>query len=100
MEILCYSALEGDLLTANNFMDLYGFTFSSIAQVRDYVHIRTKHNYIKAQLQSIDGNLSNAAKNDLRQRFADGIRFWNTDIVNYVSENYEIDIGYKNFPLG
>lgn len=95
-----YSALEGDLLTANNFMDLYGFTFSSIAQVRDYVHIRTKHNYIKAQLQSIDGNLSNAAKNDLRQRFADGIRFWNTDIVNYVSENYEIDIGYKNFPLG
>lgn len=83
-------ALEGDLKTANDFMNIYGFTFSSIANVRDYVHIRKYHNYIKAQLQSINGNVSNTARDDLRQRFASGIRFWNGDIVSYQYENYEL----------
>lgn len=85
-----YSALEGDLKTANDFMNLYGFTFSSIANVRDYVHIRKYHNYIKAQLQSINGNISNTVRADLRQRFASGIRFWNSDTVDYSYENYEL----------
>ena len=85
-----YSALEGDLKTANDFMNLYGFTFSSIANVKDYVYIRKYHNYIKAQLQSINGNLSNVARTDLRQRFANGIRFWNSDTISYEYENYEL----------
>lgn len=85
-----YSALEGDLKTANDFMNLYGFTFSGIANVKDYVHIRKYHNYIKAQLQSINGNISNTVRNDLRMRFANGIRFWNSDLVDYSYENYEL----------
>lgn len=84
-----YSALDGDLKTANDFMDLYGFTFSSVANVKDYANIRKYHNYIKAQLQSVDGNLSNAARRDLRDRFANGVRFWNSDTVSYAYENYE-----------
>ena len=82
--------MEGDLKTANDFMNLYGFTFSAIANVRDYVHIRKYHNYIKAQLQSINGNLNNVARADLRQRFANGIRFWNSDTISYEYENYEL----------
>lgn len=85
-----HEALEGDLETANQFMNLYGFTFNSVANVRDYVHIRSQHNYIRAQLQSINGNLSNVARADLRQRVADGIRFWNQDNISYQYENYEI----------
>ncbi len=85
-----YSALEGDLKTANDFMNIYGFTFGAVANVRDYVHTRKYHNYIKAQLQSIKGNLSNAAREDLRRRFADGVRFWNGDSVEYKYENYEL----------
>lgn len=85
-----HSALEGDLQTANDFMNQFGFTFSAIAQVKDYIHIRRYHNYIKAQLQSINGNLSNAARDELRQRFANGIRFWNGDEVSYGKENYEL----------
>lgn len=84
-----YSALDGDLKTANDFMDLYGFTFSSVANIKDYANIRKYHNYIKAQLQSVDGNLSNAARRDLRDRFASGVRFWNSDTVSYAYENYE-----------
>lgn len=85
-----HSALEGDLKTANDFMNIYGFTFGAVANVRDYVHIRKYHNYIKAQLQSINGNLSNSAREDLRRRFADGVRFWNGDSVEYKYENYEL----------
>lgn len=85
-----YSALEGDLKTANDFMNLYGFTFSGIANVKDYVHIRKYHNYVKAQLQSIKGNVSNTVRADLRQRFTSGIRFWNSDTVDYSYENYEL----------
>lgn len=84
-----YSALDGDLKTANDFMDLYGFTYSSIGNIRDYSNIRKYHNYIKAQLQNVDGNLSNTARNDLRTRFANGVRFWNGDVVSYQYENYE-----------
>lgn len=85
-----YSALEGDLKTANDFMNLYGFSFDSIANVKDYVHIRKYHNYVKAQLQGITGNISNTARDDLRQRFANGIRFWNQDEISYQYENYEL----------
>lgn len=85
-----YSALGGDLKTANDFMNLYGFSFDSIANVKDYVHIRKYHNYVKAQLQGITGNISNTARDDLRQRFASGIRFWNQDEISYQYENYEL----------
>lgn len=85
-----YSALEGDLKTANDFMNLYGFTFNSIANVKDYAHIRKYHNYVKAQLQGITGNISNTARDDLRQRFAQGVRFWNQDEISYEYENYEL----------
>ena len=85
-----YSALDGDLKSANDFMDLYGFTFNTVANVKDYANIRKYHNYVKAQLQSISGNLSNIARKDLRQRFADGVRFWNQDNVSYEYENYEL----------
>ena len=106
-----HSALEGDLKTANDFMNIYGFSFSGIANVKDYANIHKYHNYIKAQLQSINGNLSNTARVDLRQRFASGVRFWNQDKVAYEYENYEnwLDSGAnsfedwlenKNIPLG
>lgn len=84
-----YKALDGDLKTANDFMNLYGYTYSSVGAIREYVNIRKYHNYLKAQLQGIKGNMSNNARTDLRQRFANGIRFWNSDDINYNHENYE-----------
>ncbi len=84
-----HKALDGDLKTANDFMNLYGFSYNSIGNLKDFVNIRKYHNYIKAQIQGIYGAMSNMARNDLRQRFANGIRFWNSDDINYNHENYE-----------
>ena len=93
-----WSALDGDLKTAYDFMELYGFAVNAIGNVRDYVNIRKRHNYVKAQLQAITCDsevlaeksvMSNMSRQDLRQRFANGIRFWNIDKPDYSEENYE-----------
>lgn len=84
-----FSALDADLKSAFDFMELYGFSVNGIGDVKKYMSIRAKHNYVKAQIQKINGTLSNVAREDIRQRFAKGIRFWNTDFVSYVTENYE-----------
>ena len=84
-----FTALDGDLQSAFDFMNLFGFAVNSIGDIKDYVNIRKYHNYIKAQLQAITGAMSNTARNDLRQRFANGIRFWNIETPDYTQENYE-----------
>lgn len=84
-----FTALDGDLQTAFDFMELYGFSVNAIGKIQNYVNIRKFHNYIKAQLQAITGAMSNTARNDLRQRFANGIRFWNIETPDYTQENYE-----------
>ena len=70
-------------------MELFGFSVNAVGNVKDYANIRKFHNYIKAQVQAISGALSNTSRADLRQRFANGIRFWNQDTPDYSQENYE-----------
>lgn len=84
-----FTALDSDLQSAFDFMNLFGFAVNSIGDIKDYVNIRKYHNYIKAQLQAITGAMSNTARNDLRQRFSNGIRFWNIETPDYTQENYE-----------
>lgn len=84
-----FSALDGDLKSAFDFMELYGFSVNAIGNVKDYANIRKRYNYVKAQVQAISGALSNTSRADLRQRFANGVRFWNQDTPDYSQENYE-----------
>ena len=57
--------------------------------INNYTNIRKYHNFIKAKVQTVIGNISNEAREDLRRRFSEGVRFWNTDEVSYEYENYE-----------
>lgn len=85
-----WSALDGDIQTGFDFMELYGFSVNAIDNVKDYVNIRKYHNYVKAQIQAVTGvSMSNISRENLRQRFAQGIRFWNVDVPDYSKENYE-----------
>jgi hypothetical protein len=76
-------------------INLYGMTLNKITNIKNYDNIRRYHNYIEADIQGIKGiSLSNVIQDDIRQRFANGIRFWNADDngnynVSYVKENYE-----------
>lgn len=84
-----YVALDSGLQAANDFMDLYGFSVGVVDDIGNYTNIRKYHNYVKAQVNSVVGNISNEARNDLRRRFSEGIRFWNSDTISYEYENYE-----------
>ena len=84
-----YVALDSALQAANDFMDLYGFSVGVVDNINNYTNIRKYHNFIKAKVQTVIGNISNEAREDLRRRFSEGVRFWNTDEVSYEYENYE-----------
>lgn len=89
-------ALESDLIKANDYMFMNGFAYNQVDNPKSYLHTRKYFNYIKAQLGDIWGvPLSNETKNDIKQRFANGLRFWdystyNTSEGKYNLENYEL----------
>lgn len=85
-----YEILSHEKQLVNDYMDLYGFTFNCIDNIKNYCNIREYHNYIQAELTSISGvAISNNARADIKQRFQNGIRFWNSDNIQYDLENYE-----------
>ena len=89
-----YEGLDNELEVANAMMNMNGYTYNQYGNPRDFDSIRRRFNYIKANIGSLDGvPISNLIRADLRQRFANGIRFWREGInVDYTKENYEISI--------
>lgn len=88
-----YEGLNTELETANDIIHQNGFTYNKVGNVKDFDNIRKYFNYVQAVIGNIGGiAMSNVARNDLRQRFMNGVRFWNTDEVNYNVENIEKSI--------
>lgn len=91
-----YEALPQQLETANDYMFMYGFKCGLIDSIANHIHTRKYFNYIKAQIGDIQGvPLTNEIRNDIKQRFANGVRFWDattfaTNGVQYDKENYEL----------
>ena len=89
-------ALESDLEKANDYMVMNGFSYNQVDNPKNYLHTRKYFNYVKAQITEVWGvPLSNETRNDIKQRFANGLRFWNyatytTSEGKYTKENYEL----------
>jgi len=72
---------------------LYGYTYNRIGNVKNFDKTRKYFNYIEAIIESISGvSMTNAARDDIKQRFANGIRFWRNDEVDYSLVNCEISV--------
>lgn len=90
-----HEGLDHELEIANDIMNRDGYTYNQFDDVKKYDKIRKFYNYIKANIGTITGiPISNQARLNLRQRFANGIRFWNMNennefVVDYSKENYE-----------
>lgn len=85
-----YDALSNEKEMANDTMFKYGFTVNKIGKISNFINIRKYFNYIRAKLDAISGvAMSNTARTDLSTRFANGVRFWNSDDIQYEKENYE-----------
>lgn len=86
-----YEALSKDIDSANENMFVNGFNYEILDNIKNYDHIRKYFNFVQAEVENIGGiSISNNAREDLRQRFRNGVRFWNSDNIQYDLENYEI----------
>lgn len=100
-----FEGLDHELEIANDIMARDGFTYNQFDDVKKYDKVRKFFNYIKANIGTITGiPISNQARADLRNRFANGVRFWNKNeegkfVVDYSKENYEkwIETAYSSF---
>lgn len=85
-----YDILPNEKEIINDYMDMYGFTYNQVDNIKNCDNIRYYHNYIEADLTNITGiSISNTIREDIKNRFIQGIRFWNTDNIQYTLENYE-----------
>lgn len=85
-----YDVLPFEKEIINDFMDMYGFTYNQVDNIKNCDNIRYYHNYIEADLTNITGiSISNVIRDDIKNRFVQGVRFWNTDNIQYTLENYE-----------
>lgn len=98
-DLAIYIELQMPLTTEQkeiiNHLKLNGYVLNDVAKITDYDNKRISFNYIEAQVTGISGVvISNTIRDDIRQRFAGGVRFWNMNdanefVISYEKENYE-----------
>jgi hypothetical protein len=84
-----HSALDADKRKMLDYFNMFGFSFQQIGNVRDWHNTREFYNFVQANIDNIVGNIGNEIRADLKRRFAEGVRFWASDNIDYTIENYE-----------
>lgn len=83
-----YEALDTDSRKMLDYMNMYGFKYGLIGNVKDFDNVRARFNYIAANVDIINFPLSDTEHERLKQALR-SVRFWNGDSVSYDLENYE-----------
>lgn len=83
-------AIDCDIQTYNDYTHKYGFTYSQFDKIENHLYTRKTFNYIRANVEGIEGQFSEYVREQMRQLFARGIRFWHINISDYEQQNYEI----------
>ena len=84
-----YDILPNEKKMIDDSINMNGMTLNKVENIKKYDNMRAYHNYIQANIENIKGNISSPIRDDIRKRFANGIRFWNVDEISYEKENYE-----------
>lgn len=87
--LILEKALDFEILQDADVMFMYGFTYNRLGNIGDYDNIRKHFNYVQADIEIISAPISSLEEDRLKARFANGVRFWNSDTVQYTLENYE-----------
>lgn len=87
-----YDILDQDKEKINDFMYLYGFSYNRVDTISNFTNIRRYFSYLEAELMTNTAPISNAEKDRLKSKFSGGIRFWNSDTIDYTKENYELEL--------
>ena len=86
-----YECLEHNKQQADDYFYKNGFEYGEIGNITDFDNIRTIFNYISAEVEGINANISDEEKTRLIEKLK-AVRFWNIDGFDYVNENYERSI--------
>lgn len=85
-----YCATKADIIKTMDSLTMFGFAYNYLDNIKNIENVHYYFNYIQAQIDNLIGvSMSNDARNDIRRRFSNGIRFWNSDEIRYDKENYE-----------
>lgn len=84
-----YEALDFDKKAFNDYCYMFGYKYNRMGLLSDFVNIRAQFNYIEADLINVSVPIQNEEKRRLKERFNNGIRFWNTDLPDFSRQNYE-----------
>jgi hypothetical protein len=90
-----YDILPFEKQIIDDQMHMNGFAFNKFANIKDYDNKRKYFNFVQANVENIIGDISTPIREDIRQRFADGVRFWNVDDVSWGAE--KIDYSKENY---
>lgn len=84
-------ALPIDLGRALEDMHENGYMYNRMGNIKDFDNIRSKWNYVRAQLEIIKTpvKIPNEVREIVKRVFANGVRFWNTDDVRFNQTNLE-----------
>lgn len=83
-----YDILEYDKKIINDYLIEHGYAVNTHDYIYNYDNIRSRFNYIEADVEVINAPLSNIEKERLKDKLR-AVRFWNSDEINYDLENYE-----------
>lgn len=84
-------ALPIDLNRALEEMFENGYSYNRMGNIKSFDNIRSKWNYVKALVEVITTpvKIPNEVRNKIKEIFARGVRFWNTDTWTYNQLNLE-----------
>lgn len=84
-----HEATETDTRKAFWSLFLNGYPLNLVDNIKNYDSSRHVFNYIQAEIEVIEANISNDVKNMIKSIFNKGIRFWHQDNIDYDVANYE-----------
>ena len=93
-----WEALPTDIQKFNDYCSRFGYKVGRLGSLKDYINIRKYWNYIQAYIEVIPQSIykfNYKIENEIKNAFANGIRFWNvidtsTEVeYNFNKNNYE-----------
>lgn len=85
-----YEAIPYEQDMANDYIRYYGYTVNIIDDLDKYFNSRKVYNYVKTNVNNIDGPVSNNVKDIFKEMFNRGIRIWHIDDIDFNKSNYEV----------
>ena len=85
-----YEAIPYEQDMVNDYIRYYGYTVNIIDDLQKYFNSRKVYNYVKTNVNNIDGPISNNVKDIFKEMFNRGVRIWHIDDIDFNKSNYEV----------